>query len=346
MEKILQKKSFSGWVKKLSSYEVFAPVARDDIWTYEPVGTLKEISPDYPNTVQAPKKIIFPQRECLLEFATDDSGDPAVIETLPEKKERVIFGVRPCDARAATLTDIVFGGDINDPYYTIRRNAAVLVGLTCVTPPSPNCFCPTVGGSPHSKEGLDVLMTDLGDRYAVEALTGKGEKLLDKAKSLFKKAGKKDLEELGKVFAESERKVSRSIEGLEKVPGKLKEIFDAPFWDEQAMSCIRCGICTFLCPACHCFDIADELSSSSPPKGRRIRTWDTCQFPDFTMHSSGHNPRPDRASRLRQRLNHKFQYFVEHHGKYQCTGCGRCISLCPVSIDIIDILSEVPGYDR
>jgi ferredoxin len=131
-----------------------------------------------------------------------------------------------------------------------------------------------------------------------------------------------------------------------EVPEKLKAMFDSPFWDEQARSCIRCGICTFLCPACHCFDICDEVTVPTPLEGKRVRSWDTCQYPDFTMHSSGHNPRSDRASRLRQRIMHKYQYFVEHHGEYQCTGCGRCVSLCPVSIDIIDILSEVPGYER
>jgi ferredoxin len=110
------------------------------------------------------------------------------------------------------------------------------------------------------------------------------------------------------------------------------------------MSCLRCGICTYMCPTCHCFDINDEVHSSAPLTGKRIRTWDTCQFPDFTMHSSGHNPRPDKASRLRQRIMHKFQYFVETYKNYQCTGCGRCITKCPVSIDIIDVLEKVRDY--
>ena len=147
------------------------------------------------------------------------------------------------------------------------------------------------------------------------------------------------------AFRAADAGIERSVGGIGDVTERLKKIFDSPFWDREAASCIRCGICTFLCPACHCFDMSDETSSLSPLRGKRVRTWDTCQFPDFTMHSSGHNPRPDRAARLRQRVLHKFQYFVEHHGQYQCTGCGRCIDLCPVGIDIVDILSEVPGHE-
>ena len=86
------------------------------------------------------------------------------------------------------------------------------------------------------------------------------------------------------------------------------------------------------------------MKNAGSVQGERVRTWDTCQFPDFTMHSSGHNPRPHKASRLRQRIFHKFQYFVENYQTYQCTGCGRCISLCPVGIDIIEVLNKVRDH--
>ena len=345
MEVILDKKKFPDWVKKLSAFDVYSPVQKDEAWVYEKADGFKGISPDYPNTAGAPKKIVLPQRETLLEFGTDDEGQPTVKEHLPGDREAVIFGVRPCDARALTLTDRVFGGPFEDQYYAKRRANAVVVGLACNTPPSTNCFCPTTGGSPHSSEGLDVLMTDLGDRYHVETLTKKGEKIVNAAKGVFGKASAGDSTEKEKVFAEADKKIERFVTKVTQVPEKLKTMFDSPFWDEKAMSCIRCGICTFLCPACHCFDICDEVTSPTPLEGRRVRSWDTCQYPDFTMHSSGHNPRSDRASRLRQRIMHKYNYFVDHHGEYQCTGCGRCVSLCPVSIDIIDILNEVPSYE-
>lgn len=344
MEKVLAKKSFPQWVKTLSSYKIFAPIEKEDLWSYELIEKPEQINLDYPNTVLSPKKIVFPQREVYLEFFASNEEGIEVKELLPDEKPSVIFGVRPCDAKALTLTDKVFGGDFEDLYYWNRRKQTALVGLSCSTPPSPNCFCLTVDGSPFSKDGLDVLMTDLGDKYFVETLTKKGEQLVNSAKTLFKAPTEKDKKNLAKIQQDAKKKITRQVENIKKVPPQLKEMFDSPLWDEESMSCIRCGICTYLCPTCHCFDINDEIDSSSPLKGKRIRTWDNCQFPDFTMHSSGHNPRPDKASRLRQRIMHKFQYFVELYKNYQCTGCGRCISQCPVGIDIIEVLDKVSDY--
>jgi sulfhydrogenase subunit beta (sulfur reductase) len=346
MEKILTKKALPQWVKKLESYRIYAPLKNGDLWNYEVIDQPEDINLDYLNTVLSPKKLIFPQRETFLEFSTSNDGNLEIKEVLPEENPSVIFGVRPCDAKALTLTDKVFGGEFEDLYYWKRRNQAILVGLACNTPPSPNCFCLSVNGSPHSKEGLDILMTDLGDRYYVESLTEKGNKLINLAKKLFEEPKAKDKKDLEKVHLDSEKKIKRQIKEIKKIPPKLKGMFDSPFWDEEAMSCIRCGVCTYLCPTCHCFDISDEVTSSSPLEGKRVRTWDTCQFPDFTMHSSGHNPRPDKASRLRQRILHKFQYFVEKYKNYQCTGCGRCISKCPVGIDIIEVLDKVRDYEE
>jgi len=309
MEKVLSKKAFPQWVKKLESYTIYSPRKDGDFWNYEVIKNSEIIDLDYLNTVLSPKKIIFPQREVLLEFGTSNE------EELKVKED-----------------------------YWKRRNSTTLVGLTCNAPPSPDCFCLSVDGSPHSKEGLDILMTDLGDKYYAESFTKKGDELLNLAKVLFKSPTAKDKKDLEKIKAESKKKIKRQIKDTAKIPPKLKDMFDSPFWDEESLSCIRCGICTYLCPTCHCFDMNDEVTSSSPIQGERVRTWDNCQFPDFTMHSSGHNPRPDKASRLRQRILHKFQYFVELYKNYQCTGCGRCISKCPVGIDIIEVLEKARDH--
>ncbi len=114
--------------------------------------------------------------------------------------------------------------------------------------------------------------------------------------------------------------------------------FDDGRWEELTVSCIGCGACTYLCPTCHCFDIADE---SRLYQGRRIRTWDSCQFALFTKHASGHNPRKNKKERLRQRFMHKFSYAVENTGTALCVGCGRCIAGCPVNLDIRDVIRSL-----
>jgi len=344
MEKTLPKKSFPQWVKKLSSWNVYVPRKDEEgRWNYvEADGG--EVSLDVLQTTLSPKKILFPQREVFLEFTKILAGDRETLEVkevLPVVKPTVIIGARPCEARAAWMLDEVFSGEFKDVYYWKRRDQTTLVGLACTNPPSENCFCTSVEGSPHSEEGLDLLLTDLGDKYYVHSLTAKGEKLISAAKELFEEPKPEAKKQVKAAHAESEKKIKRQLKDARPIAQKLKGMFESPLWDEESMSCLRCGICTYLCPSCHCFDISDEIETPSPLQGQRVRTWDTCQFPDFTMHSSGHNPRPDKASRLRQRLLHKFQYFIQVYDKFMCVGCGRCITLCPVGIDIIKVLDKV-----
>ena len=346
MQKVLSKKNFSSWLKKLNSYRIFAPTKSGDVWSYELVEKPENIILDYPNTVIPPKKILFPQREVLFEFESSSEQEMKLEEVLPEETLSVIFGIRSCDASGLAKLEKIFKGGFEDIYFSKRNSQTVLVGLACNTPPSPDCFCTSVNGSPYSKEGLDILMTDMGDKYYIESVTEEGEKLIKSAIGFFNDPGEKVKKELEKIHLESEKKIKRFIKDIDKISSKLPEIFEAELWDKESLSCIRCGICTFSCPVCHCFDINDEVLCTYPLKGKRVRTWDNCQFPDFTMHSSGHNPRSDKASRLRQRIMHKFNYFNENCRELLCTGCGRCISKCPVGIDIVEVLEKVRTYGK
>ena len=126
----------------------------------------------------------------------------------------------------------------------------------------------------------------------------------------------------------------------------LNRLYGAPIWGELAQACLNCGICTFLCPTCYCFDIQDERLGS---RGRRIRYWDSCMFPLFTQHASGHNPRPTKLHRVRNRFLHKLKYFPDRFGPFSCVGCGRCIRECPVGIDIRQVaaaLAEIGMEER
>jgi formate hydrogenlyase subunit 6/NADH:ubiquinone oxidoreductase subunit I len=103
------------------------------------------------------------------------------------------------------------------------------------------------------------------------------------------------------------------------------------------MKCIGCSACTFVCPTCHCFDITDEVQGGV---GRRVRTWDSCAGPNsrFTLRAY---PRNSKTERMRQRILHKFSYFKDNQGMISCTGCGRCIEVCPVNMDIREVLAEL-----
>ena len=344
MEKIITKQSVPEWIKKLEDYTIYAPTKNEDFWSFEVVDLQHPeiIDLNYLNSTPSPKKVVFPPKEVFFEFIGSIYDRIEVKETLPEGHPQVILGIRPCDAAAITRMDEFFSQDVKDSYYLTRRNNTILVGLACNTPPSPNCFCTSVGGSPHGTAGLDILMTDLGDDlYYVESLTQKGVQIMDVPEKTFRQAKAEERSKMRKIHTDSVKKITREIKDMDTLGTRLDNAFTSSLWEEESRGCIRCGICTYLCPSCHCFDVNDEVSSTSPLKGKRVRTWDNCQFPDFTMHSSGHNPRPERASRLRQRIFHKFRYSQQNFNNYLCTGCGRCVSKCPVGINIIEILNKI-----
>ncbi|WIM05547.1 MAG: 4Fe-4S dicluster domain-containing protein [Candidatus Nitricoxidivorans perseverans] len=340
MDKLIDKARLSDWITALADWEVFAPALEDGVWTFKAAG--EAVSLGHTNVKQPPKDFAFPQREIYFSFEQVKGEPPRLTQKLPAEAKRVVFGVRPCDGRAVPRMDRVFNDpQFPDAYYQARRNGLAYVGLACNRPVAPTCFCKSVGGSPVSSEGMDVLLTDLGDRYFVQAVTKTGEALVAAADKLFVKASPADKKALEKTHADAEAQPQRAIADAAGAAKKLKANFDSPLWETLAQGCIGCGICTFLCPTCHCFDINDEVTGTAPMKGNRVRTWDNCQFPDFTMHTSGHNPRETLGSRLRQRVCHKFQYFHENYGMLQCTGCGRCVSECPVGIDIVNVVNKV-----
>jgi ferredoxin len=132
----------------------------------------------------------------------------------------------------------------------------------------------------------------------------------------------------------------RSKARTEGLPEKLTHLFDHPVWERIHETCIGCGTCTYLCPTCHCFDISDEKFGSDQA---RVRLWDSCMYTLFTLHASGHNPRPTGKERMRQRVMHKFNYTVKNWGDIFCVGCGRCVRDCPVNLDIREVVNELAG---
>ena len=313
--------------------KVFAPVENNGTIIFNQISKPDEMNLDSCKSEYPPKALIFNQTETLFKFTP---GTKAKIESIDLDEKKVIFGIRPCDAKSVAILDHAFSDDFKDPYFIKKRENTVLVGLSC-TKPEINCFCTSFDDdTPASSKYLDILLTDIGDNYYVEVTNEKGKQLTKGMNQLLKPAKESDL----KKKKEIEKKAVDMISRHQKTNGisdKLDKIFEHPMWKEIAFKCVGCGTCTYLCPTCHCFDIQDE---STLTKGARIRVWDTCMNPEYTLHASGYNPRPARTNRVRNRIYHKYNYYPKNFDIIACVGCGRCIDLCPVNIDIIDVVTR------
>lgn len=342
IEKILSPKELNDWLKELKkSFELVGPVTQGEQCNFAP---LSENDPDFSfqNTRISPKGLVQPASERMFQFTLNPEDPEAHILKEEPKKEppRFLAGVRPCDARAFDLVRINFiTPEFEDPWWKQGRERLILMGLGCNRPCS-TCFCTSVGGGPFDTAGMDLLMTDLGNRYLIQGCTEKGEGLLKTFPG--KSASEQDRKQAAQIKTHAEEMISSKVPTDHLKDQPLLDLFNAPFWDEVQFACINCGTCTYLCPTCWCFDIQDEVQGT---EGIRMRNWDSCMYPLFTLHGSGHNPRGEKVQRVRQRFMHKFKYYVDkYENGVACVGCGRCVQFCPVNIDIRQVGQLMNDY--
>ena len=289
----------------------------------------------YRNTEIPAKAQFLPSKEEMFRFQKDEKGYHLELPASGEQKQ-LIFGIRPCDARALTIVDVVFEDLYEDPYYLTRRNNTVLVGLGC-TKPYDSCFCTSLGISPGESSDVDLMVTDIGDQFLIEGISEAGKELIAGASEV-EQATEADKAKAKEIKEASYQKVTRRVDA-ENIKEKLLACFeDEDHWEKVAAKCISCGICTFLCPTCYCFDINDELVKK---QGTRFRSWDSCAFSIYTKMPM-ENPREEKWRRVRQKVCHKFEFHPMSFDVIACVGCGRCIRQCPVNWDITEALNNLP----
>lgn len=333
-ELVITKNKLKDLIDKIKlDYTIFAPTKTDNIILYKQINDFSEINLDFCNSKIPPKSIFFKQTETMFKFKLGVKPKIEPID-LPNSKN-IIFGIRPCDAKSLSILDNVFKDDCIDPYFVTKRENTVLIGLSC-TQPDINCFCTSLDSNPADADNVDILFTDIGDKYFIEINSKKGSELVKNMKNLFSNATTDDKKRKQEVEKKSKDAIKRNMK-TENIASKLDTIFENDLWKNISLKCLGCGICTFQCPTCHCFDIQDETTLKN---GARVRVWDTCMNPEYTVHASGHNPRPARMNRTRNRVYHKFNYFPKNYNVIACVGCGRCINDCPVNIDIIDVIDQ------
>jgi len=332
--KILTQAALTAWLDRLAAdATLVAPRDVDGIVLYRPVHASDEITFDYTRPKMSPKDVIFPATDRLL--AIEKQGAEVTLTDLSPDKEQVVFGLRPCDAHGVAVFDAMFiHKEPVDWNYAHRREITTLIGLACPQMWE-GCFCTSVGGGPDDPTHVDILLTAVDGGYAVQAVTENGQALI-----------------AGLDLQERDGAPPTPALHSETVPVLPQERWPAHFgdryWELLAERCISCRMCAYVCPTCRCFDVRDELAERRAKYARyeRLRCWDSCTGANYRLAAGGHNPRPVKGQRLRNRFYCKFLYLPVDYGATGCVGCGRCIEVCPVNIDIVEMLNDVAARDK
>lgn len=291
-----------------------------------------------PEKVRTFKDFFFPQTENLMDFKVEGKKIE-VIDTREEKEDFTVFGVRACDVRSLDILDRVFLVAPVDTYYKNRREHGTVISLAC-TPDMmrETCFCSTFGIDCADPDG-DVAAYLDGDDVYLEGKTEKGNALLNSIKASLTECDEEPVWDIKtKIYKAKE---SLPLNGLTTdgiTPDKMNEYFNSDKWAELSEACLGCGTCTFVCPTCQCYDIKDFDTGHGI---KRFRCWDSCMYSDFTKMAHG-NPRVSQLERFRQRFMHKLVYYpANNEGIFSCVGCGRCLSKCPISMNIVKVMKAL-----
>ena len=258
------------------------------------------------------------------------------IHSPEDKCEKMAFiGLRPCELSGLKVHDLTLKeGEYKDPAYVRRREQMFVVAVNC-TRAADTCFCASMKTGPQATHGFDLALTEIMNNddhfFLLEPGSEKGEKLL---KDLpLRDATQPDIDTADNLLKQTAENMSRNLEteGLKEL---LYDNFDNPHWEEIAQRCLTCGNCTLVCPTCFCCNFEDTTNLEGS-HAQRWRTWDSC-FRVGHSYIHGGSVRSSDFSRYRQWMTHKLAYWQDQFDVIGCVGCGRCITWCPVGIDITE----------
>ncbi len=322
----------------IGKHTTFAPVEKFGKYDFRQVNSLTECNPDSPIAkTMSMKPVFFPKSAKVLKYKATSSGTEVTdTQEDPLAERRVILGVKHCDARALQVLDQVYKWDYIDTDYLKRRENTVIISARCDQADT-HCFCTSLDYDVEHMDAFDVLVVKTeGDQYHLQARTEKGEAFLKEIGGLHPANGaaeaamKKHYEEFANSF--------RLKMNYAEINAKLQERFESTAFEEVSSNCVSCNTCAFVCPTCHCFKISDERLKD---EGVRYKSYDSCNNVYFTLMAGGHNPRPVKYRRWRQRSLHKFVYYKERFGVNLCVGCGKCTISCPVNISIFEVVNQI-----
>jgi len=287
---------------------------------------------------QSWKQVFFVPRLRLWQARRDGAGVTFETEQSPPRRLALI-GVRSCDLHAIAVQDRTFlQGAFVDPDYAARRAAAFVLAVNCGQAGG-TCFCVSMATGPRVTQWFDLALTELLDephRFLVEVGSERGATLLARVASA--PAAAADREAADRIVAHTAQSMGRTLD-----TGGIKELLyrnlEHPRWDDVAARCLACANCTMVCPTCFCSTVED-VTDLTGEHAERWRRWDSC----FTLEHSyihGGSVRATTKSRYRQWLTHKLATWIDQFGTSGCVGCGRCITWCPVGIDLTEEVGAI-----
>jgi len=338
-------------------YKVLGPVARDGGVAFDEVRTIADLPIGMRDAQEAGryrleqgvdgeifgvvngagslKPFFFAPEEKLLEVRRERRGF-TVCEVTPESPRLAFLGVRACDLAALAIQDRIFLHDrFRDSHYEARRKDVLLIAVNC-TRSAPTCFCVSMKTGPEATTGFDLSMTELEESFVVRSGSPAGEAL----------AARLNLDAAPSREVETARaRIDQCASGMQRrlntadLPRLLYQEAENPRWKDVASRCLSCTNCTMVCPTCFCHTVVDQQEIDGN-MSRRVRQWDSC-FSMEHAHIHGINFRPAIHDRYRQWLTHKLASWIDQFGTSGCVGCGRCITWCPVGIDLTEEVAAI-----
>lgn len=340
-EFFLSKDSYLKFVENLScEFSLYAPVQKGDFLFYDKVNkeNIDKLFVDLRRTIHPIKSFFIPPQRKVSEYFISSSEKR-------EEKKKVILGVKNCDLNALKILDNVyfgeeFGREYKDPYYMEARKETILISSDCMDPDE-NCFCTLVQSKPFPEEGFDLNLSNIEEGFIIQVGSEKGEELIEAFRNLFssvnKDMSKKREKNREKIFKLLE-KINKKFKTTSSYRELVRDSYDSSVWKKYSESCVECGGCNQICPTCRCFLLSDKKRGE---KYEKYYLWDSCLLAGFARVAGGANPRPYLFQRFANRLFCKFFFFPENINLDACTGCGRCISVCPGKIDMRKVLRDL-----
>lgn len=342
--KTITKKDFSSFINALikdRSYDVVGVVAKGKHYVFDILSSADELRLDYDVTILPPKKYFLPQTESLLKFSLEKPFEAQ--ETLQDLP-RIIIGVHPYDIIALQQTDQLYLDQQHDNFYKKRRENTIIIG-TDIQNVSERSFAASMKTN-TTDSGFDLLLTDIGNSYAVTIGSENGAALVKKYATV-EDASSDDITKIKKVRDATLKKYKQKVKVDKKEwPKLLVANYHHAIWEEHADVCMECSSCTMVCPTCFCYDVRDDVTLNLK-NGIRVRTWDGCMLKEFTKVASGEVFRDQAKERYRHRFFRKGNYLPERYGFVACVGCGRCGSAClPDIADPCNLFNELAHFTQ